>query len=220
MHFQTKSRIFRCIRPRSKQSFLCQLQPSADILDVGCGNDSPFFTKRLLPLCTYTGIDIADYNQTASYLADRYIITSPERFPDVVRQFKEHFDAVISSHNIEHCDEREKTFAAMLEAVKHGGRLFMSFPSANSVNFPRREGCLNYYDDPTHKDPPPKAEQFVAELCANGFDIEFATIQYQPIVDYIRGLIHEPVSRRRDKIVAGTWEYYGFESIIWACRRS
>ena len=28
--------------------------------------------------------------------------------------------------------------------------LFMSFPNSDSVDFPHREGTLNFYDDPTH----------------------------------------------------------------------
>ena len=78
------------------------------ILDVGCGNNSPFHTKTVLPNCNYYGIDICDHNQTKPLLADLYIITTPDNFSFEISKYSNHFDAVISNHNLEHCDDRKK----------------------------------------------------------------------------------------------------------------
>ena len=58
------------------------------------------------------------------------------------------FDAVISSHNLEHCNDRYGALNAILDKLKDGGKIYLSFPSGKTINFPKRDGCLNYYDDP------------------------------------------------------------------------
>ena len=60
----------KILRPNGKDAFLMSLPRAAEILDVGCGNNSPFRTKKILPKCIYTGIDIGDYNQSKPNLAD------------------------------------------------------------------------------------------------------------------------------------------------------
>jgi SAM-dependent methyltransferase len=124
------------------------------LLDVGCGNNAPYITKTLFPLFHYTGIDVADYNQSSPNLADQYIVTTPEQFHENIVKLGK-FDCVVSSHNLEHVDEREKTLVAMISAVKNGGYIFLAFPTEASVHFPSRKKTLNYFDDPTHKESPP-----------------------------------------------------------------
>ncbi len=204
------------LRPNGKTHFMLSLDSHASILDVGCGNNSPFQVKSILPGSTYTGVDVGDYNQTKPNKADRYIISSPAGFTDALRQFREEFDAVVSSHNIEHCDDREGTFNAMLDATKPGGKVYVSFPCAASVRFPRRAGTLNYYDDATHKHLPPDFDELVKVLGSSGFRIEHATRHHRPALFWLLGLLVEPVSRWRKRVMRGTWEFYGFESIIIA----
>ena len=212
-----KDRIFRA---RDRNTFLRQLRPNSAILDVGCGNNSPFFAKEILPACRYTGIDVGDYNQTKPNLADSYIVTSPENFAGEIAKFVSCFDAVISSHNLEHCHDRGKTLDAVLRAVKPGGRLFLAFPCEASAHFPSREGTLNYFDDDTHRYNPPDYQAIIGVLRQNRFSVDFAARRYQPIYWWLRGLFNEPRSRVRNKVMFGTWAYYGFESIIWARKQS
>jgi SAM-dependent methyltransferase len=208
---------FKCLlRPWGKHSFLTKLKFDSAILDVGCGNNSPYVVKSILPMCNYTGIDIGEYNQTKPNLADNYIITDPENFANEISKFKECFDAVISSHNIEHCNDREKTLDAMLKSVKHNGQIYLAFPCENSVNFPNRISTLNYFDDSSHKNPPPNFEKLIQTLIQNQFEVEFSSKQYRPILLQPVGFILEPVSKAKKKVLPGTVAYYGFESIIWA----
>lgn len=204
------------LRPHGKTHFLLSLDSHASILDVGCGNNSPFQVKSVLPNSTYTGVDIGDYNQTKPNRADRYILTTPTAFTDALRAFHPEFDAVLSSHNIEHCDDREGTFDAMLKATRVGGRVYVSFPCEASVRFPSRAGTLNYYDDATHKHAPPDFDGLVQVLRQSGFKIEYSTRHHRPAFYWILGLLVEPVSRWRKRVMRGTWELYGFESIIVA----
>ena len=204
------------LRPHGKTHFILNLDARASILDVGCGNNSPFQVKSILPDSTYTGLDIGDYNQTKPNMADRYIVTTPAGFTGALLAFNEEFDAVVSSHNIEHCDDREGTFSAMLRATKPGGKVYVSFPCAESVRFPSRAGTLNYYDDATHKQAPPDFDRLVRVLRASGFQIEHAERRSRPPLFLLLGWLLEPISRWKKRVMRGTWELYGFESIIIA----
>ena len=107
----------------------------------------------------------------------------------------------------------------MLKVLRSNGLFYISFPSEKSVTFPRRFGTLNYYDDDTHLDSPPKFDDIISALNRAGFDILFSSKRYQPFILYWVGFFLEPLSRLKSKIFVGTWEYYGFESIIWARKR-
>jgi SAM-dependent methyltransferase len=204
------------LRKNGKADFLSKLNADSRILDVGCGNNSPFKTKQILPDCIYTGIDIGDYNQTKPLLADCYIISTSQNFSCEIAKFSNVFDAVISSHNLEHCEDRLGTLMAMLDALKIGGKLFLSFPCEQSVDFPKRKGTLNYYDDPTHQLSPPNFNETLTIIRQNRFQIEYAEKNYSSKILGLVGLVLEPLSKVRNEKMIGTWEYFGFESIIIA----
>lgn len=204
------------LRKNGKTYFLSRLSFNSSILDVGCGNNSPFRTKQILPNCNYTGIDIGDYNQTKPLLADKYIVTTPQNFSSEIKKLSASFDAVISSHNLEHCDDRKMTLEAMLSTIKIGGKLFLSFPCEKSINFPKRGGTLNYYDDSTHKLSPPNFLETLTSIIDKGFEIEYAERNYSPLILRSIGFVCEPLSKIKNRNMIGTWEYYGFESIIIA----
>jgi SAM-dependent methyltransferase len=204
------------LRPNARVDFLSKLSLSSFILDVGCGNNSSFRTKNILPCCNYTGIDIGDHNQSKPMMADKYIITAPEDFHIEISKFSNQFDAVISSHNLEHCNDREKTLDAMLNSLKINGKIYISFPCEESIDFPSRKGTLNYRDDPTHKFNPPCFLDILSQIEAHGFKIEYAIKKYSPKILYCIGLLLEPFSIFSNKLMKGTWELYGFESIVIA----
>lgn len=60
----------KLLRPIGDTSFLHNLNMSALILDVGCGDNYLSRVKRFLPDCNYTCIDVGQYNQHTSSLAD------------------------------------------------------------------------------------------------------------------------------------------------------
>ena len=62
---------------------------------------------------------------------------------------------------------------AMLQSLKDGGQIFISFPSERSITFPSRAGTLNYYDDLTHKEFPPDFDGIIDLLRENYFEIIF-----------------------------------------------
>lgn len=210
----------RLLDPRGKATFLAGCPANARLLDVGCGSNSPYFTKTLRPDIHYVGLDIGDYCQTSESiaLADCYLIATPEEFDLAIARQPGAFDAVISSHNIEHCCEPDKVLLAMLGALKPAGRLFLCFPCAASVAFPHRNGTLNFFDDPSHTRVP-DYDRIVDVIRRNGFRITFAARRYRPALAFLLGALMEPLSALAGRVVPRlTWGLYGFESVIWATK--
>jgi SAM-dependent methyltransferase len=211
--------------PRNRESFLMnmikymKMGGGGALLDVGCGNNSPFIIKSILPDIFYTGIDIQSYNQTKPNLADRYIMVNPELFAETIASMENCFDIVISSHNLEHCDKRWETLDAMIKSLKSGGFLYIAFPCGNSITFPSRALCLNYFDDTTHKENPPEYNFVIERLKRNNMDILFSSKSYKPIIMYLIGFFFESLSKKQKRTSYGTWQYWGFETIIWAKKK-
>jgi SAM-dependent methyltransferase len=208
----------KVIRRHGKTSFISELPIGARILDVGCGNDSPARIKTLRPDLWYIGLDIGDYNQTSSMsVANEYIITDPELFADQIRAFEAEVDAVVSAHNLEHCNHPNEVIMAMASALRPGGRLYLSFPCERSVLFPHRKGTLNFYDDETHQWVPQWAA-VLDSIRGAGLKVDYAAQQSRSPVMALLGLFLEPISTARGRVMPGTWDLYGFESVIWASR--
>ncbi|OGS35633.1 MAG: hypothetical protein A2293_01400 [Elusimicrobia bacterium RIFOXYB2_FULL_49_7] len=213
-----KSFISKLLKPKNKYAFIDSIVPKGKVLDVGCGNNSPYKMKTLRPDVYYVGIDIGIYNQKSNTnYADEFIITDTESFHEKIASFANSFDSIISSHNLEHCNSYLEVTLAMIKALKTNGTLFISFPCEESVNFPHRYGCLNFYDDGTHKNLI-SFSSFISLLSENGMDVLFARKRYRPFLLFLFGLLCEPFSRLLDKPapMGATWALYGFETIIIA----
>jgi SAM-dependent methyltransferase len=217
--YKFDSRIKSLLRTRGKDAFIRKLDLRASILDVGCGNDSALKIKSVRPDLHYIGLDVEDYYQTVpvNQIADRYILTSSKDFDAAIAQFRSELDAVISSHNLEHCDDPAAVLRAMCQSLKVGGRMYLAFPCERSVSFPRRKGTLNFYDDLSHRFCPRYAEVLRA-LTDGGLQIEYCAQMYRPVLLALMGLLLEPMSRALGRIMplGTTWALYGFETVIWS----
>lgn len=205
------------LRPRGKLAFLKSLPAGARVLDVGCGNNSPRDAKVLRPDLVYTGLDVGDYNQQNSIrYADTYIVASPTEFAGAICAHGGQMDAVVSSHNLEHCDDPVAVLNAMVGALRPGGRLFLAFPCEESVRFPSRRGSLNFFDDGSHQ-VVPDWQQMLDTLRTQGITLHYACKRYRPKIPASLGLALEPLGRLLGRNMPGgtTWALYGFESVIW-----
>jgi SAM-dependent methyltransferase len=220
---KSRIRLQRLLRPRGKDAFVNELPPGARVFDIGCGNRSPERVKVLRPDVYYVGLDVQDYAQDirSRGLADEYRITTPERFASAIAAERETMDAVISSHNLEHCDDPDDVIRCIVGALKPGGRLYLSFPCEASVRFPSRRGCLRFDDDPTHR-APPRWTHVVDQLSQLRMRTAFAAPRYRPWAPAVLGALLEPLSvlRRRVMPLGSTWALWGFESVIWAVKDS
>ncbi len=138
-------RFFIC-KFKYASSFILQLDDNSHVLDVGCGNQSPERFKSIKPDVYYVGVDVGDYNNSLTSInsADEYHIFRSDEFDKGISRIPHLFDAVISSHNFEHCNHPDSTLDAMCSKLKSGGRLFMAFPSEKSVHFPSRGVVLTF----------------------------------------------------------------------------
>lgn len=201
-----------------KEAFIRSIPVSGRMMDVGCGNNSPKWVKSFRPDLFYIGLDIEDYNQDSHSVecADEYILTSAEDFDIRIASYANSLDAIVSSHNLEHCNEPEKVLTAMMSALKPGGILYLAFPCEESVYFPRRAGGLNFYDDCSHQ-LVPNWDSTLKSIENGGGEITVSIKRNRPLSLALKGLLYEPWSRIRGHTYPGiTWALYGFESIIWA----
>ena len=207
------------MRLHNRTHFLSELAEGADVFDVGCGNDSPYLFKAVRSDIRYVGLDVGDYNQAHApdEFADEYLVVPAENFLAAIQQRQNQFDAVVSSHNLEHCADPDGVVTAMARSLRPSGRIFLAFPAAATVNLPSRQGTLNFFDDTTHVRPP-DFQRVLDLLKTEGVVIDFAAERSRAPVMMLFGLINEPLSRFRKRVMRGTWALYGFETVIWGTK--
>jgi len=201
-------------RKHGKISFIQQLPVGATVLDIGCGNDSPIKTKMLRPDIRYIGLDVQGHDIDAankSY-ADSYIMVDADSFHLGICSVGT-VDAVISSHNIEHCNNPIKVLSAVAEVLRPGGCLYLSTPCAESAKFPHRKGTLNFYDDVTHHTP--VSIELIRASLEPSIELFWVCHRYRPFPFALLGLVFEPISAVTGRVMKGTWDLYGFETVIW-----
>ncbi len=207
------------IDPYSKISFILKIKKNSKILDIGCGNNSVKLIKSIVSNVNYTGIDISDYNldEQAKKQINKYILSSPNMFHEEIKNHGE-YDYIISSHNLEHCNDWKKTAESMCKATAKKGMLFISTPSVKSLTFPSRAGTLNFYDDETHNIPV-NITELKDIIKANGMEIIYFKDGHSTKLTRLIGMIQEMKSIRNNRVLSFTWAYWGFESIIWAVKK-
>jgi hypothetical protein len=206
------------LNPYGKSSFILKMDHGLRLLDVGCGNDSAFRTKSMRSDIYYIGVDIGHANtgnKKIGEYADEMYVTSPEAFHTPIERLEQSVDYIISSHNLEHCQDRGRVLLAMVSALKVGGEMYLSFPSIRSQDFPSRKGPLNYYDEKEHICSPPNPDDIIKVLIENNCQILFSSFNHRPLVMAGIGFILEPLSLILNRTVIGTWQLYGFETIMW-----
>ena len=208
------------MRANNRRNFLLGLPDRATVFDIGCGNDSAYLFKSLRPDIKYVGLDVGDYRNRhdPKSHADEYIAVPPRDFLGEIQKRAGQFDAVVSSHNLEHCKDQDKVVSAMANCLRPGGRIYLAFPAHATLGLPSRLGTLNFFDDPTHVEPP-DYEMVLSTLENTGVSVEFAAERFRPRNWVTLGLLMEPLSRLRGKTMKGTWALYGFESVIWGVKK-
>jgi 2-polyprenyl-3-methyl-5-hydroxy-6-metoxy-1,4-benzoquinol methylase len=198
----------------SKTNFIYNIPKFGNVLDVGCGNDSPYRLKLIRSDLHYTGIDIYDLNTISSKKAADIFIKSDElNFNnDLIKLGK--YDSIICSHVIEHVKEYAPLITIMIDKLKDGGQLYLSYPTLNSTNFPSRKGTLNFYDDNTHISI--INSEIIKEILKKSNCKYKLIISNKPRILWLIGLILEPYSIiiNRNAPFGTTWAYYGFEDIF------
>ncbi len=195
------------------------------VLDVGCGNESPYMFKTIFPEIEYYGIDKELYNlseKSLKYLDEKhFLLCDLEKELDRVKEtFPDNFfDFVVFSHVIEHLENGLEALDIISRKVKSGGGIYIEYPTAESVNFPSMKGTLNFCDDITHKRLYSKVE-ICNILIKNGFIIKKAKIKrsYFKILLIPMGILYYTIIVK--KPIAGLfWDLFGFAEYIYAIKR-
>lgn len=123
-----------------------------NLLDIGAGNHSAAHLKLAMPNCRYHGIDrVRDYANSPEDFAlmERFWELDLTRleFEAIPDNF---FDAMLMTHVIEHLPNGDDVLKALVPKLRHGGLIYIEFPSTRSTRLPSMAGTLNFYDDPTH----------------------------------------------------------------------
>jgi len=208
------------LNPYSRSNFVLSIKNRGVLLDVGCGNDSPYRTKLIRPDLYYIGIDIVKLSSEKSKRsANQFILSANNLFLDDLNRL-EKCDAIICSHVVEHVEDPNALIKALLSKIKSSGSLYLSYPTKRSVNFPRRKGTLNFYDDPTHRNVI-DGNEVLKSIDLNLYEVKYK-ISNRPVILALIGLILEPVSAlfRRLAPFGATWALYGFEDVFIIRKKS
>jgi SAM-dependent methyltransferase len=204
------------LRPRGKDAFIRVLRKNSRILDIGSANQSMHRIKNLRPDIEYHGVDIV-FDGLELMENSHFYLCNSSFFADDINSIPLQFDAIITSHNLEHCLDPEAVLKVLLIKLKPGGVIYLSFPCEESIKFPSRANTLNFYDDSTHSNLISWSST-IGSLRASGFSILFHSRRYRPLVPFCIGFLLEPLSIIFSRVLplGITWAYWGFESVIWA----
>jgi len=208
-------RIKSILDKNSKYYFVKHLNTGSRLLDVGCGNHSASKLHLLNKNILIEGIDIEDYNidETDKRIMQNYYLTTPTAFNSFIKSIPQKYDAIICSHVLEHVQNYSELTVILLNKLQIGGLLYLSFPAALSVDFPSRAGTLNFWDDTTHVQIPQLS--VIEELCRqNNAVIIKKALPNKGALNSLLGMLVEPISRLRKKVLPFTWNFWGFENVL------
>ncbi|MEI2707415.1 MAG: class I SAM-dependent methyltransferase [Chitinophagaceae bacterium] len=200
----------------SKYYFVKKLLPKTRLLDVGCGNHSASKIYYLNKNISIDGIDIIEYNTNEhdKQIMNNYFIVEPDEFNNFINKLPNNYNSIVCSHVIEHVANYEDLLTVLLNKLAPNGLLYLSFPNANSVNYPKRSGTLNFYDDETHEKFPPDVEDVKKIILKNSCEIVDQITPNKILLGYILGMLVEPISILTKKVLPFTWYYWGFENVF------
>ena len=115
------------VRSHSRRYFLEELIDSADVFDIGCGNDSPFRFKSVRPDIRYVRLDVAVYNHRhdPTEFADEYISVPAEDFLRAIESARTS-SMPWSARTTSSIARIQTVLSAMARALRPGGRIYLS----------------------------------------------------------------------------------------------
>lgn len=198
----------------------------ASFLDIGAGNGGAAFWKtwkapERSDLKLY-GIDL-----TIGEYADMY-----ERFDkldldiDPLPYENNFFDAIYSTHVLEHLRFPQKVINELCRVLQPGGICYIEVPNHNTVNVPSKDeflaqgfitSTMNFYDDKTHLSPYSSYE--IVKLLGKQFEVlEMGSIQNP----YLSELLTAYGYQYRDQEITtyGLWLRTNWCDYVWARKKN
>ena len=189
------------------------------VLDAGAGPSDAALAKTLLaPGTWFEAINIVPRPAgTEGAAFDAYHVRDLDKTDlDFVEDGS--FDYVVCSHTIEHLEDGVAVLNRLCAKVRPGGRLYLEWPSMESLSFPIRGLGLNFYDDPTHRATYPLA--LVADIVEKaGFEVVYAGKRHvwlrmisSPFLTFYHSL------KARRLRLYDLWDWTGFAYVVTALR--
>lgn len=123
---------FKVFKPFVERKFpLDQINklPRGSLLDVGCGNGDLMNSAKAMGF-TVHGLEIDPLAVRAA--SDRGLSVLQGSF-DRLSEYQGDFDYIVCSHVVEHAHDPRQLIHLLVNAVKPGGRVFVSWPNPQSI---------------------------------------------------------------------------------------
>jgi SAM-dependent methyltransferase len=171
--------------------FMKTLPAGASLLDVGAG-DGGYEVFRRWPAPARPDIKLFAYSLDKGTNFDKYDSYELGNW-DLARPAfgGMKFDAIYSSHFIEHINERDAFFSWCASRLNPGGRIYVEWPSDASLRCPTMKelagvgfGRLtgNFYDDLSHTDLP-ATEYVLDQMKLNGLTVDAWAVVHMPVFE-------------------------------------
>lgn len=121
--------IFRPFIPRRFPLDELHKNTRGELLDVGCGNGDLLSILKVMGF-KVSGLEI-DHVAVAT-AQERGLAVRQGSF-DLLCEYSNHFDYIVCSHVLEHVHEPRKMIQLLIDAVKPGGLVFITWPNPDSI---------------------------------------------------------------------------------------
>lgn len=218
-HYRPRAAVARLLNTRYAGLPPAFFARSARIVDAGGGPLDALKAKRLFRACWYEGINIDALPPASREMAayDRYHVVDLDE-TDLGFLPDRSFDLVVSSHTIEHLKDGVATVRRLCSKVGPGGRLYLEWPSLESVTFPIRGRGLRFDDDGTHRQTY-GLHEIREEVESQGLQVEFARRRRQWLRILLAPiLVAYHSARLRRLVLYDLWDVTGFCYTLRAAR--
>ncbi|PKL83322.1 MAG: methyltransferase type 11 [Ignavibacteriae bacterium HGW-Ignavibacteriae-3] len=189
------------------------------LLDVGCGNHAARLAKKWFSNCEYYGVDRGSYNNDENDFAlmkkfyEIDLQNNINKLDDIPDNY---FNVIVFNHVIEHLENGVEVLGKLSSKLVKGGKIYIEFPSVNSLRLPGMQDTFNFCDDPTHIRIY-SVREVANELLRNKFRIIKAGPRRNMRRIILTPLILFMDWRKTGRLVSyGLWDICGFAEYVYA----
>jgi ubiquinone/menaquinone biosynthesis C-methylase UbiE len=130
-----------------------------------------------------------------------------------------YFDFIMMAHIIEHLTNGDLVIEKLLTKLKPGGMIYIEYPAFRSTKFPKMDGTLNFFDDPTHVRIYSVMEMYNLLMRHNMEIIKGGTSRHWPNILWMIPKI--PFTRMKyGKVLPSIfWDFMGFAEFVFAKKK-
>jgi hypothetical protein len=202
--------------------FIKNLPLASTLFDIGTGNGGLVGFKDWLgfnrPDLRFVGASLAHGQHTHKY--DEFFLGNLDKEKPIFNIPPQY---ALASQLIEHIGKPEELFNWINDLIPKGGKFYLDWPSAHTVDLPQRKLFLeagfnvttfNFFDDPTHLTAYPIAD-IVGRIEKSGFQVQVAGYLEMPFIG--ESLKHQGIAENNSYFLSmALWMKAKFVSYIIA----